>query len=70
MNRKTKAICGGVLILLAAALCGMIFASIGTPCETKWWQDILLLVGSWCVLSKGWGYIVDGLGLSRPSSAP
>ena len=68
-QKKASTVFGCTLILCAAALCGMIFAGLVPPCETRAWEDILLLLGSWCTLSKGWGYIVYGQDLptKRPS---
>ena len=69
-NKRVAVASGVVLLVIAAMLCGMIFGSIGSPCETAWWQTIVLLAGGWCALTKGWGYIVDGLALARPRQTP
>ena len=60
MTARHKLILGYILIVCAAMLFGLLFRG-----DLPDWQGILVIIGSLCTLSKGWGYLVEGHGLDK-----
>ena len=61
---------GIVVMVLALLLFATIFGHVATPCEYSGWQSLLVMVGSWGALAKGWDFLTKGLGLPKWPSTP
>ena len=65
IGKRGQVTAGYTLLLAALMLCGMILRYAGTPCETTWFQDILLLVGSYYTGAKGCRLLYEGHDLGK-----
>ena len=63
-NKQLTTALGASIMLCGFSLFGMYIGSAGTACETNWIQSILLMVGAYCTVAKGWSYVVVGQDLN------